>query len=225
MFGKGIFPALSEAKTLNDKNKIALSIEKALITSSFFAIPSGIGIMLLSKEILSFLFKSKTYEIIVSYNSLSILGIGVIFLSLSTTVFSMLQAIGKVDIPLKIMILGTIIKISGNIVLVPIPEININGAAISTTISYIIIFFVSIFFLFKETDIKLSTKAKTSILITIYSAVMCGLSARIIYNITSNTLSYRINLLLSIVFGGFTYLIFVATISHFAKSMVNSEKN
>ncbi len=107
MFGKGIFPALSEAKTLNDKNKIALSIEKALITSSFFAIPSGIGIMLLSKEILSFLFKSKTYEIIVSYNSLSILGIGVIFLSLSTTVFAMLQAIGKADIPLKIMILGT----------------------------------------------------------------------------------------------------------------------
>ncbi len=225
MFGKGIFPALSEAKILNDKNKISSSIEKALVTSSFFAIPSGIGIMLLSKEILTFLFRHKTYEIIVSYNSLSILGIGVIFLSLSTTVFAMLQAIGKADIPLKIMILGAIIKISGNIILVPIPEININGAAISTTISYIVIFFVSICFLFKETDIKLSTKAKTNILITIYSSFMCGLSARIIYNIIAKSLSYRINLLLSIVFGGFIYLIFAATISHFAKSTVKSEKN
>ena len=37
--------------------------------------------------------------------------------------------------------------------------------------------------------------------------------------------SYKINLLLSIVFGGFIYLIFTATISYFDKSAVNSLKN
>ena len=40
MFGKSIFPSISEAKALNDHNKIKASIEKALLTSAFFAIPS-----------------------------------------------------------------------------------------------------------------------------------------------------------------------------------------
>ena len=66
MFGKSIFPAISEAKTLNNSDKIKLSIEKALLTSAFLAIPSGIGISFLSKEILTFLFKEKVYEILIS---------------------------------------------------------------------------------------------------------------------------------------------------------------
>lgn len=225
MFGKSIFPAISEAKALNDHNKIKASIEKALLTSAFFAIPSGLGITFLSKEILTFLFKDKIYEILISYKSLSILGIGVIFLSLSTTFFSMLQAIGRPDIPLKAMIFGTIIKILGNIVLIPIPEININGAAISTTVSYIIIFVISAISLFKESDMKITKSIKSSIEIMVYSSLLCGLSARIAHSLLSDLVSYRINLLLSIVFGGFIYLIFTATISHFDKSAVNSIKN
>ena len=225
MFGKSIFPSISEAKALNDHNKIKVSIEKVLLTSAFFAIPSGFGITFLSKEILSFLFKEKVYEILISYNSLSILGIGVIFLSLSTTIFSILQAIGRPDIPLKSMIFGTIIKILGNIVLIPIPEININGAAISTTVSYIIIFVISTISLFKESDMKITKNIKSGIEIMIYSSLLCGLSARIIHSILQNLLPYRINLLLSIVFGGFIYLIFTATISYFDKSAVKSIKN
>lgn len=225
MFGKSIFPAISEAKTLNNSDKIKLSIEKALLTSAFLAIPSGIGISFLSKEILTFLFKEKVYEILISYKSLSILGIGVIFLSLSTTVFLMLQAIGRNDIPLKAMILGTIIKISGNIILIPIPEININGAAISTTISYIVILIVSISSLLKESNMKITRNVKINMGIMIYSSILCGLSAKTLHCILSNSLSYKINLLLSIVFGGFIYLIFIAAISYFDKSAVKSIKN
>ena len=224
MFGKSIFPEISEAKALNNHAKINLSIEKALLTSAFFAIPSGIGITFLSKEILTFLFKEKNYEILISYKSLSILGIGVIFLSLSTTVFSMLQAIGRNDIPLKVMFLGTIIKIIGNIILIPIPDININGAAISTTISYSVIFIISIISLLKETKMKFSSNVKSSIVIMLYSSLLCGLSAKIVHYILSNFLSYRINLLLSIVFGGFIYLIFIIAISYFDKSAVKSVK-
>ena len=225
MFGKSIFPLISEAKALNNHNKIRKSIEKALLTSAFFAIPSGLGIAFLSKEILTFLFKEKVYEILISYKSLSILGIGVIFLSLSTTVFSMLQATGRNDIPLKAMVLGTIIKVIGNILLVPIPEININGAAISTTISYIVIFILSILSLLKESKMKITKNIKHCTVIIIYSSLMCGLTAKIAHNILSNFLSYRINLLLSIVFGGFIYLIFIVTISYFDKSAVKSIKN
>ncbi|MGN0653480.1 MAG: polysaccharide biosynthesis C-terminal domain-containing protein [Oscillospiraceae bacterium] len=225
MFGKGIFPSLSEAKALNDNTKIRKCIEKALLTASFFAIPSGFGISILSKEILLFLFKEKTYEIAISYNSLSILGIGVIFLSLTTTVFSMLQAVGRADIPLKIMILGTIIKIFGNILLVPIPNININGAAVSTTISYMIMLVISITSLLKETRVNIEKSAKIKILIISYSSILCALTAKILNTVLINHVSDRINLLLSIVLGGFIYLILISFIGYYAKSYIFSPKN
>lgn len=225
MFGKSIFPEISEYKTLGNSLKMKASIEKAFMISAFFAIPSGIGISFLSKEILTFLFKEKIYEILISYKSLSILGIGVIFLSLSTTVFSMLQAIGKPDIPLKIMIIGTIIKISCNIILIPIPEININGAAISTTLSYVIMFIVSVILLLKESQMIINKNVKSAIMIIFYSSLLCGISAKTVNLLLTNICSYRINLLLSIVFGSFIYLIFTILISHFDKSIVKSIKN
>lgn len=225
MFGKGIFPSLSGAKALNDNTKMRKCIEKALLTASFFAIPSGFGISILSKEILLFLFKEKTYEIAISYNSLSILGIGVIFLSLTTTVFSMLQAVGRADIPLKIMILGTIIKILGNILLVPVPKININGAAVSTTVSYMIMLVISITSLLKETRVNIEKSAKIKILIIIYSSILCALTAKMLNTVLINHVSDRINLLLSIVLGGFIYLIFISFIGYYAKSYIFSPKN
>ena len=216
-------------------------IEKALLTASFFAIPSGFGISILSKEILLFLFKEKTYEIAISYSSLSILGIGVVFLSLTTTVFSMLQAVGRADIPLKIMILGTIIKIFGNILLVPIPniiikilgnillvpvpKININGAAVSTTISYMIMLVISIISLLKETRVNIEKSAKIKILIISYSSILCALTAKILNTVLINHVSDRINLLLSIVLGGFIYLILISFIGYYAKSYIFSPKN
>lgn len=72
------------------------------------------------------------------------LGIGVIFLSLSFPLFSMFQAIGRADLPVKLMIAGVAVKLAGNMILIPMPHINVAGAAISTLLCYLVIFILSV---------------------------------------------------------------------------------
>ena len=64
----------------------------------------------MSKEILLFLYQDRVAECTVSAESLGFLGIGVIFLALSFPLFSMFQAIGKADLPVKVLGNGKLTK-------------------------------------------------------------------------------------------------------------------
>lgn len=204
MFGKGIIPTMSEANVANDKKRIKKSAENVLMVTAIIAIPSGIGISLLSKPILQFLFSSRIDEISVSYNALAILGLAVIFLSITTPAFAMLQAIGKPKLPVKIMIIGVIMKLIGNLCLIPIPEININGAAISTVLSYGIICISALYFLCKEAKIKI---AASIFLKPLYSGILCGLSSNLVYGWLEMLLGNKLSLIISIAIGGLIYLL------------------
>ena len=111
------------------------------------AVPSGLGICFLAKPILLFIFPNRIRECAVSEQSLAFLGIAVIFLALSFPIFSCLQATGRADIPVKLMLAGVAVKLAGNLVLITIPEINVAGAAISTLLCYFIIFVLSLVFI------------------------------------------------------------------------------
>lgn len=54
------------------------------------------------------------------------MGIAIIFVGTATPICSMLQAVGRVDLPVKLMAIGVAVKIITNYVLVGIPEINIQ---------------------------------------------------------------------------------------------------
>lgn len=205
MFGKGVFPNITEAWAEKDKAKIKKHAESALMVTGFIAIPSGFGICVLSKEILSFLYPLRLDEILVSYESLIYLGLGVIMLALSFPVFSMLQAIGRADIPVKIMLTGVVVKFIGNMVLIPIPKINVTGAGISTLICYLIILILSIYAFCKETKVKLNL---FKIFISpLYAGLLCASTALLSNSIISRFLDSRIVLPLSIMLGGGMYLL------------------
>ena len=140
MFGKGILPSLSESFTVKDKFSIKHLTENVIKATAFIAVPSGFGIFVLAAPILSVLFPERVAECAVSAPSLSVLGIAVIFLSLSVPLFSCFQAAGRADIPVKLMLAGVIVKLLGNLTLIPVPRINISGAAISTLLCYLAIF-------------------------------------------------------------------------------------
>lgn len=174
----------------------------------------------MAKEILEFLFSSRTQEVLISSKSLTYLGIGVVFLSLSTPIFAMFQAIGKASVPVKIMAVGVIIKLIGNIILIPIPSLNINGAAISTTVCYIVIFFVSIILLTKYMNIKI--KFSSVFVKPLYSAMMCGITARLCYDVLNGFVSDKIALLSSITSGGIIYLILLYLLNYINKAKIKS---
>ena len=86
---------------------------------------------------------------------LVILGIAAIFTSTSTPLCSMLQAVGRVDLPVKLLSVGVIIKIILNYTLVGIPAINIQGAGVGTLVCYVFITFFSLcIFCCKEAHVR-----------------------------------------------------------------------
>ncbi len=217
MFGKGILPSLSEAFTAKDSSLIIQNTEKALLSTAIIAIPSGFGIFALSEKILSFLFSSKPIEASLCINSMAILGVAVIFLCISSTAFSVLQAGGKPQLPVKIMLAGVAVKLIGNLVLVPVPKLNIAGASISTLLCYAVICIPAIYYMIKLTKIS-GTKLFVNLCKLCYCSVMCAVFAKLTENILSNALDTSFVLFISILVGVIFYIICAFLLGIFTKS-------
>lgn len=68
---------------------------------------------------------------------LAVLGAAVVFICLTGPINAMLQAVGRADIPMKIILAGGLIKLGLNVILVLQPRINIMGSAYSTLVCYV----------------------------------------------------------------------------------------
>ena len=80
--------------------------------------------------------------------------ISVVFLALSQISTGVLQGVGKVNAPAWNALWGSIAKIPVNYFLIAIPEINIIGAVISTTVCYIIASLLNFRALIKATGVR-----------------------------------------------------------------------
>jgi stage V sporulation protein B len=175
MFGKSALPIISGTAADGNDRDTAESAGNVLYTVGLIAIPGGIGIAALSREILEFLFPARSLEAAVCAAPLAVLGIAVIFLCLSTAIFTVFQGIGKAHIPLFIMGLGVAVKLILNLVLVRIPSVGITGAAISTLVCYLLIYICSLLAYRKYIG---STRKIHSVLCTIALAgALCGIAA------------------------------------------------
>lgn len=221
MFGKGILPALSEAFAARDKALIKLSAEKALFVTALVSFPSAAGISVLAGEILKTLFPSKPVETAACTASLTILGIAVAFLCISSTAFAILQAAGRPDLPVKLMIPGVLVKFAGNILLVPIPELNISGAAVSTLLCYIVICVPAVAMAANYTSLD-KTYIKGIFLKIIYCSAMCGGGALLAKNLFSQTFDGIILLFISITIGVIFYIISTILLGIITKSTLKS---
>ncbi len=200
MFGKSILPSLSECWSVGDKCTLKKNLRGMMLITSLIAFPSGIGICVMPREILEFLFSGRANEIAVSTIPLCILGIAVVLEAVTIPCLSALQTIGKLSLPVVISLVGGIIKLSLNILLIPIPEVNIIGAAISAVISQAVICIWSIAALLKAVNIKISIK--DIFIKPFFASLLCGAVARLSYDISCkyfiNIVNFRIITLFSI---------------------------
>lgn len=205
MFGKGVLPNLAEAWTVHDEKRITKNVNSVIGVTCLIAIPAGIGLCVLAKPILNLLYSKRPDEIEVVWRSMQELGIGVIFLALSVPAFAMLQAIGRADLPVKIMGLGIVIKLLGNVILISNDELGVQGAAISTTLCYMFICIVSLRSLKKLTGAKFDV-ARLYIM-PAFAAVLCGGTAYLSYDIISRSISDKISCIVAIICGGAVYIL------------------
>ncbi|MCY1713166.1 putative polysaccharide biosynthesis protein [Caproiciproducens galactitolivorans] len=154
-FGVSALPNVTEAWTGGDPKQIRRSIEQVLRIVSMITIPAGLGLSVLATPIASLLYGEKNAPTIIG-KILVVLGLGAIFAAMSTPINSMLQAVGRVDLPVKLLVVGLAIKLVLNYTLVGIPEINVMGAGTGTLVCYIFIMVFALYYLCRETKVHLN---------------------------------------------------------------------
>ena len=163
-----LVPAISEA--LTTKNSIS-EVKKISSTgiklSIVIGLPCTVGLFALAKEILSLLyvyvdkfhgdiFVTGAEKLQTAGNFMMVLAIGVLLLSIIQTTAGILQGIGKVTLPVINLAIGMAVKILMNILLIPIPALNIYAVPIGTVTCYAIAALLDIFAVIKYAKTKLS---------------------------------------------------------------------
>lgn len=201
MFAKGVLPCTAQAWARGDRTQAAGYARQVLLLTGIAAVPAGCGIFALPHGILEFLYAGRTAEIAAACDGLQWLAPGLICLCLAFPVFSILQAIGKAGIPVKIMIAGTAAKLIGSLLL--IPRLYTAGAALSTSVSYAVILMLALLALRRELGVSLAI-GKPLFCIA-YASVMCAAAAWLTYSRLLPHLSQRPALLAAIAGGGAVY--------------------
>ena len=155
-FGVSVLPALTAAWLAKNTDEVKTNISSILKITSLIAIPSGLGMSVLAGPILHLLYPGRPAEATIATPMLRVMGITVLFFALLAPINSMLQAIGKQNVPVKLMLAGCTAKIIINTILIGIPKINVMGAPYGTFVSYSFIIVASLYILLKNTKVRLN---------------------------------------------------------------------
>ncbi len=135
-----LVPAITEAFTRNQTAKLNATASAGVKMSLIIGLPCGIGLFMLAEPVIALLYSSLGPEKHASSGALlEILAIGVIFLTLVQAFTAILQSVNKQFHPVKNLAIGLVVKVILSYILIGMPAINIRGAAISTTISYLVV--------------------------------------------------------------------------------------
>lgn len=197
-----LMPAVTTAFTLKKKAELDGHIKAGLKTLMIITYPCMIGLMVLAKPILTMLYFKKTDEAIMAVPTLQILSVTIVLLAIMRAFSTCLQGIGKMLLPVWNLFLGALVKAAVSYVLVGIPALNVNGAAIGSIAAYVTAGILNYLALRKYAGVSLDVK---SIFVTpFYSALIMGAGAIASYKLfflitSSNAVSTMLAIMVAVV--------------------------
>ena len=179
VFGSSAMPNVTSAWTKGNKEELKTSIETVLRMTMLFTLPLSLGLCVLSHPIMELVFTNKLI-VDVGGNILTLMGITTIFTAASTPICSMLQGVGRVDLPAKLYTAGMIIKIATTWMFVSIPEVNIQGATAGSLVAYAMILIVGMYLLSKNS--KVVPNFFSTVVKPLIASVGSSITAFLVYN-------------------------------------------
>jgi stage V sporulation protein B len=215
VFGTSAMPSVTSAWTKGDKHELKASIESVIRLTMLFALPAGLGLTVLAEPIMDIVYVSEV-QVVIGAQVLKVMGITAVVIASVTPICSMLQGIGKVDLPLKLYTVGIVIKVVTSWLFVRIVPINIQGGSVGTLVSYIFILVVSMYLLVKHSGVMpdfMSTVIKPLI-----SALACAAGAFFAYILLKNYLPLIVSTAVSIAIAGVIYITILLILKTFTRN-------
>lgn len=129
--GASLLPAVSQAKAMQNQRAIQSHVTGTLRSMMLMTVPVAATLLILGRPLDQFLFGSNEGAVIIS--SVSFMSI---FSSLELLTTYILQGLGQLYRPVRNMFIGVFIHLIFNLALIPF--FHIIGAAIATTLGYIL---------------------------------------------------------------------------------------
>jgi stage V sporulation protein B len=134
-----LVPAISEARAQKRPDIVSARSGMGFKLGLLVGLPCAVGMYLLAEPIIQLLYgsgKVTPAEIAVGGELLRILAVGVLFLTMLQTMTGILQGSGHQFVPLINLGIGAAVKVLLSLVLIRVPSLNINGAALGTAACY-----------------------------------------------------------------------------------------
>lgn len=208
--GVSLVPIIAAAYKMKNKRAIDENVSMGIRISVIIGLPSAIGLIVLSKPILLMLYPRQAESAANAATILIVMSVGLIFLSVTTTLIGILQGIGKQMIPVKNLFIGMIAKIILTWILVGIPSINVNGAAIGTVAAYAISMMLNMVAVIKYTKAKINFTV--AFLKPMIASGVMGAATFISYNaammlVNKNSLCTLISMVIAVIV--YVFMVFI----------------
>lgn len=213
-FSTALVPAISAAKARKDKKTITEKTSFSLLISMLIGLPCTIGMCLFAEPILNLLFpKQSAGAVILAISSLTI-----IFTILDQTINGALQGYGKLRIPAISLGCGVIVKFILNLILVPIPEIGVNGAAIASVACHAVAFTIAITSLLR--NIKLNLTFSRFVIKPFLATAIMGICSYFVYSNITGIVGNKMAIILAMVIAVIIYGLAIIVLKIFKKEEI-----
>lgn len=186
-FSTALVPAISAAIAKNDKLSASKRISFSMLLTMIIGLPCTFGMVVFAQPIIDLIFPNASSGAVL----LQISAFTVIFSVLAQTANGALQGLGKIMIPAISGLVGLIVKIISNIILIQIPGIGVNGAAIGSNLNNIAVFLISYIILTKT--IKLDLKPVKFIVKPLIATAIMSICSYTLYQVLLRNIGGRKN--------------------------------
>ncbi len=215
-FGMSALPHVAGAWGVSDKDALKKHMESTLRMVMLIAAPCGFGIAFMASPVARLLYPERPGAALVP-PMLAILGVAAIFVAVATPLNSLLQAIGKIRVPVVLMLIGGAIKLASNYLLVAVPSLNIKAAPVGNLLCYLFICVASLIVLSRASGVRFNLWGIFGK--PLLAGALCGASAMLCYNLLVRyaSLSGRLATVAAIAAAALVYLIALSLLNALVK--------
>lgn len=214
-FAVNLIPAISAAQARGETEKNIKRVSFSILATILISLPFAAILFTFAEQILKLLFPNAY----LGATMLKICSLSIVFVAVTQTIGGVLQGLQRVKETVIAVAIGSVVKLIFNMILLPIEELNIKGAIISTIISNIVIFSINLYYMRKYIKIRFNIP-KFIIKPFIATSAMI-ITAWQIYNNFELLGSKNITLIFSLIMGIIVYIIFLILLKILSKDDIH----
>ncbi len=200
-----LVPAIASAKASTDLALLSRNIQLGFRMAMIVGVPCSFGLIILAKPIMTLLYPLEMASAINASGSLAYLAIGVIFLCIAQTMAGTLQGLGKPGVAVVGLSIGFLVKLLATYILAGIPSLNMEGAAIASSMAYATIGLFNLWAVKRITGIAFDRVQ--SVYKPLLSGVILFITAGIVYRIFDGLIGNSLACITAIFVAALVYVI------------------